>query len=195
MVKIKVNSFFFIIWILFLILDKSTYVIYIFLSAVVHETAHISMFFACGAAIDTIEILPFGISVNLKNTVNVSNLKEVACALSGPFANLIYALILVFIPASFHIEGITFLISCNLAIATVNLIPIMPLDGGRALFFFLCEKLDVVKAENICFVLSFILLIPLFACAVLLIYITNYNFSLMLIFLYLLLYLMFKNNF
>ncbi|MDF2686878.1 MAG: hypothetical protein K0S55_2061, partial [Clostridia bacterium] len=42
MAKVKINPFFFIIWLLFIFFDKSTYVLYVFLSAVVHETAHIS---------------------------------------------------------------------------------------------------------------------------------------------------------
>lgn len=195
MSKIKINPFFFIVWLFFILLDKSTYVLYVFLSAVAHETAHISMYFICGADIDKIEILPFGIGVNLKNSISISCLNEIICALSGPAANIIFALLLFFIPASLHIKGIAFLISCNLTIAAINLVPIMPLDGGRALYFLLSDKLDIIKADKISFIVSFILLIPLFFFAVILICITDYNFSLILIFFYLMLYLFFKKNY
>ena len=192
--KVKIHPAFILIWLLFLLTDKSAYVLYLFLAAAVHETAHICAFMTYGANIEKMEILPFGISVKLRSATFLSCKKEIVASLAGVGVNFLLAGLLSLLPGNLPIDGIPFFILCNLALGIVNLVPIMPLDGGRCVYFILLSKLDPLKASKISLVISYLFLIPLFLLSLYIIVISKYNFSLLLIVIYLLLYLIVKKT-
>ena len=197
--KFKVNPFFFVIWILFLVIGKSSSVLFLFLSAAVHEIVHIYVFTFFGAKLSVIELLPFGISARLLDETKVGYVQEIVCMLAGPVANLAMAgfcwlaqFVIVHIGPAVLVQGFDFLIVCNLCFALINLMPIYPLDGGRALFSFLESRLPIEKAEGISLFLSYVFLIFLLVGGISLIIYTGCNFSLLLIFGYLLMYLLIR---
>ncbi|PWM46487.1 MAG: hypothetical protein DBX47_02340 [Clostridiales bacterium] len=148
------------------------------------------MFISFKAELNEIQVLPFGISVKLQSSA-LSYKKEILAALAGPTANGLIAFLFSFLSEA-NVIGIRFFILCNIALAAVNMLPIFPLDGGRALYFHLCDVKNPFVAKQFSLWVSIILLIPLFAASVWLLCITGYNFSLLIIVFYLLFYLVSK---
>ena len=191
--KFQISPFFLLVWAFMAFADKSEYVLYLFTAAMVHETAHIGAYLTYGARLEYIRVMPFGLSAKVASMTDISCLKEVFCSLAGIAANLTAAAIC-FLLQGTQIAGIAFFCRCNLWLALTNLIPILPLDGGRALYYLMLYKTNPLTAKRICLTVSVILLIPLFGAALWLLWKNHYNFSLLLIVLYLLFYLIVKKT-
>ena len=84
---------------------------------------------------------------------------------------------------------------CNTLLAAVNLLPIEPLDGGRALYYALLRHREPPAAQKISRLISLLFLFPLAAVSVWLLLATGYNFSLLLIVVYLFVFLFVKKSF
>lgn len=98
---------------------------------IIHEWAHILAAAALGMTITEMELFPFGCAEKTQ-CFAVSRAKEIIVAAAGPAINMIAACALFIVNKyyySFDYAGK--LIAANLAIATVNLLPALPLDGGR----------------------------------------------------------------
>jgi stage IV sporulation protein FB len=98
---------------------------------ILHEWAHIIAAAALGMTITEMELFPFGCAAKMQ-CFAMSRAKEIIVAAAGPAANMLAACAVFIIDRyyeSFAISGK--LISANLAIATINLLPALPLDGGR----------------------------------------------------------------
>lgn len=96
-------------------------------AAAVHEAGHIAVLLACGARIRRLRLDIFGLRLDYGGSPSRTAL--LCAALAGPAAGLLYAF-----PAmraagkSLRMSGaISLLLSC------FNLLPALPLDGGRAL--------------------------------------------------------------
>lgn len=116
---------------------------------VIHEYGHAFMANRLGYGIRNLKLLPFGICLNLTSS-KMENRDEIAIALAGPFINLLLFVLCMAVwwlfPATFmFLEMFAF---ANLITAFFNLLPILPLDGGRVLVaFFSCffERKKVCK--------------------------------------------------
>ncbi len=152
-----------------------------YLSAVLHEMAHIACAKAFSVSISRVELYPFGISARLKSGYIQSSEKEFIIAFAGPvFSLFLYWLFIIF----YHFYKTNFLAfgaDINLGLCLVNLIPILPLDGGRIVKALLTARYGIIRAYNFTIKLSRVLIFILLICAVVLFFIYDFNFSLILI--------------
>lgn len=111
-------------------------------------------------------------------------------SLAGPLGNLALASVFFVLNPENQIA-----IQSNLALGILHLLPIEPLDGGLAVHAFLRGKIAAGKADKICLVLSITLLLPLSILGFLILLQTRYNFSLLALSIYLMLYLVLGRNF
>jgi stage IV sporulation protein FB len=101
-------------------------------SVLLHELVHVWMAKRSGLTVDAVELLPFGGVVRLVETLGVDPMLEACVSIVGPLfsiglgilAALAYCLRL---PYSFELMHI------NLVLGLLNLLPALPLDGGRLL--------------------------------------------------------------
>ena len=114
----------------------------------VHELGHIVMSILLKVKIHEIELMPFGAAIRLYDMWAIPPGKLMLISLAGPVSNLLtcalMTMLLFFFP---HLapECSPFLYS-GLLIACVNLLPALPLDGGRFLAALLNTKIKQIKA-------------------------------------------------
>ena len=116
-------------------------------SLLIHELAHSFTASRLGYRISSIELQPFGCVARLMREPSAP-LDSAAIAAAGPLASLLLcvsgAAIETFAPNSAaHLEGF---VSFNLGIAALNLLPVLPLDGGRLSEAFLQKRFEHSKA-------------------------------------------------
>jgi stage IV sporulation protein FB len=99
-----------------------------------HEGTHILAAGACGIIIEDMELLPFGCSAKVKSFTGLPPVKEIFVAAAGPAANMVAAAgVYFFDKYCVPISWAKPLIAANLMLAAINLLPALPLDGGRIL--------------------------------------------------------------
>lgn len=90
-------------------------------AAFVHELFHAAAVIVLGGCIRSVSITPFGM---VMQTEGIEGLREGMCALAGPFGSFCLSLCI----RCFPMLGL-----CALVQGIFNLLPIYPMDGGRAL--------------------------------------------------------------
>jgi len=154
-----------------------------YLVAIFHEFAHVYAARRFGVGINKVEILPFGITAQISETAVKQPHKEVIIALSGPLCNFVMVCVGFFVLQSNTIssEIAEFFININIAMLILNLLPILPLDGGRVLRAALTGIFGVVKAHNFCVKITRILSIFVVFAGTVILIATKFNFSLLMI--------------
>ena len=101
-----------------------------FLALLMHEAAHALIARAVGARIMSLELLPFGCAANMDGFFD-SGAKEAAVAAAGPLINIAAAagVNLLFPEDTFT----SAFVRSSAALSAVNLLPALPMDGGRIL--------------------------------------------------------------
>ncbi len=107
-------------------------VLYYYIPAVlVHEWTHVLVSVALGMTVTEMELFPFGCAAKLE-CFAVSRVKEIIVAAAGPLANMAVACAVFFVDKyALPIAVKDRIIASNLALAAVNMLPALPLDGGR----------------------------------------------------------------
>ena len=121
----------------------------LWLSALLHELAHIVAYRICGTKMERVELLPFGICAIPKDPLKITPINEVFCSAAGPTVNLLITLVLLAFPFSVESEAVRYLLYCNGALFLINVLPILPLDGGRILYYALAIKRDAEICEKV----------------------------------------------
>lgn len=117
-----------------------------------HEAAHIGMAWLTGVKIEEIRLLPFGGSARMENPYCLPPKQIVLTAAAGPAANLLLAFLWAFLAQIGWIrptlawEGM----QPNWILSIFNLLPALPLDGGRILFALTQGALGEKRALKIC---------------------------------------------
>lgn len=116
-------------------------------TAVIHELGHSFVASNLGYRLNKITLMPFGAVVS-GNTDGLKFIDEMKIALAGPFMN--FAISLFFIatwwiyPEFYAFTDV--IVSVNLSMALVNLLPIFPLDGGRIIFCLFADRFGYDKS-------------------------------------------------
>lgn len=144
----------------------------------IHETAHILVAKKCGVEIDGVEILPFGITMRAVKNCITDTWDEIKIALAGPMSNLLIAY---FVYGLYNGAYKEYIITASLVMGAFNLLPALPLDGGRIMRAFLVKKLGHIRATTVAIDITNVLAILIIASGLYVIYITGFNFSFLLI--------------
>ena len=118
--------------------------------AVIHEIGHSIAAARLGYKLSRIVLMPYG-AVVYGNIRGLSFADEIRVALAGPATNLACAVFFAALwwiaPESYAYTDLA--MTASLSIATVNLLPCRPLDGGRVLHAFLSSHLSEKLADTI----------------------------------------------
>lgn len=120
-------------------------------AVVIHESAHLAMARAVHVCISSVRITPFGGMAQIENLYAVPAPRLAAVAAAGPAANLLAILIASALISHHLLSPLTALewIQTNAALMLFNLLPALPLDGGRLLWAMLSMRLSRSRALQI----------------------------------------------
>ena len=152
-----------------------------FLMALLHEFAHILCAKRLGLSVLRVTVFPFGISAKLDNQYIQSSQKEFFIAFAGPLLSLILFGVFSVLESFLHYDLLKFCTDVNLSIALINLVPALPLDGGRMVKAILSQSIGTIRAYNIMLRLSRIFIFALGVFALYLFFASGFNLSLILI--------------
>ena len=117
------------------------------IAVILHELAHSEVALRRGYVLNDIKLMPFGASLS-GDIDGVKPNDEMAIALAGPLFSLLLAVIFValwwLIPATYFFSRM--FVTANIFLCVFNLLPIYPLDGGRAMLALLSHKMPREKA-------------------------------------------------
>lgn len=176
-VRIKISFLFFAMLTMLFVVDKKGLALITVASVALHELGHIAALCFFKSQPDEIVFGIFGIRIQ-QNKYILSDFKQAIVVLCGPLVNVV--LFAVFFLANLAFEGqILLMISAvNLIMGVFNLLPILPLDGGRILFYLLGLFFDEKIVCGIMRIVCIVLLCVLALLGVLLALKTGLNFSL-----------------
>ncbi len=95
----------------------------IIIALAVHEAAHLIAAFILNIKLDKVKITPFGFNLNA-DLENIGFISKLALFFAGPAANLCLYVI-------FKIAGYSRFADANALLAIINMVPVVPLDGGN----------------------------------------------------------------
>lgn len=163
-VDIKFNLLICIVFIVFFLFGYVENAVISFFVVLLHEGAHIMMAKILGYRIDSIEIFPFGGVARIEEAIAVNPQHEIMIAMIGPITNFITVFISYNLLNVLHIsnELFAFFTYANLTIGIFNLLPIIPLDGGRVFRAYLAYLIGFKRATQIAVILAKIISVFLF---------------------------------
>ena len=151
-----------------------------YITALMHEFFHIAAMKILKVPVKEIIIQPFGICAVMKAASAENSKKELAIALAGPFFNFSAVLFFLMFKSIISYEKYEFFILLNLAMGIFNLIPALPLDGGRALKAIISLNSGVIRAYNFMIALSRIIIFALLFLSAAALILSPFNFQLIL---------------
>lgn len=174
--KFSINIFTFLLFFVSYIFGYFRLLAVSYTITALHESAHIFMAKRLGVSIKKVEILPFGITMKLDGACVLNPNDEIKIALSGPVCNILLSLILYCTGRDFE-----YAIIVSLVMGIFNLIPVLPLDGGRVLRAVFVKKFGYIKASKIVLTLTVCFSLAIILFGIFILFLTKFNFSVLLI--------------
>ena len=166
-----------------LLLDRDNRVIFCFLAAILHELGHLLMMLLCGVRVRAIRLRLFDVLIQSDEAPTVK--ADVLITLGGVVANFLFALLLYPVGMKYALP--------HFALGVFNLLPVMSLDGGHLLAIILDKRFSPRTVAITLKVTTFVFLLPLMTAGLYVLLNSGYNYSLLIISIYLII-LLFLNN-
>ena len=112
------------------------------LACAVHELGHVAAALALGGRVERLSLTAVGAELSFSYRAPLTYGQDSLVALAGPASNLV-------------LGGLFFILNrqlpavLSLGVGAFNLLPILPLDGGRVLYGLLADKLDPDWADRL----------------------------------------------
>lgn len=184
-IRFDVSYYFFALMTAFFILEPDSVTACGALAAAVHESGHLLATLAVpGGRVERVRVGVCGLCITTR--LRGSCRGWVPVCVAGAAVNLLLAAVLFALAHLLTDQFIPTLASANLCIGAVNLLPVEPLDGGQLLRALLLSRVSPENADRISFSVSIITLLPLLCVGFWLLMRTRFNFSLLMLGLWLL---------
>ena len=191
--RFKIDLKIFLFLIVFYFTKQVEIYVLIIIFAIIHEIGHLIAGLILGMKPESIELMPYGLSVSFRLIPrdynrkilngNLLAIKKIVVALAGPFTNLIT--IIIVSNMTINLFSLIIITYANLLLMIFNLLPIYPLDGGRVLKEVLHILIGKKEAEKYINTISFVsLIIITFIASIGIYYMKNISIFIIVIFLW-----------
>ena len=180
---VSISFFFFVTVCVALVLDTTDTAVIALCAAGVHEGGHLLCMLFYGERPSRIFVAPFGFSITRLGMSSYR--REMIIAFAGPLANIFAAFVMFVIVLICHQTKLIKPIAVNLSLALFNLLPIEPLDCGRAVRCWLMCRMNTLRAEKTVFIIGVVCLVPIAAMGFFVLIKSGYNITLLLASIYL----------
>lgn len=136
------------------------------LAVLTHELGHMLLLLTFDKRIYAVHICLSGFVIEHER--DMSSHEDLLCALAGPCFGLLYAAFASTVSAETGSEWLRFSAGISLALSVFNSLPIMPLDGGRALNCLLKLMLPGKHTDTASYIISLGVCLMIFAFGALL---------------------------
>ncbi len=160
---------------LVIVLDTTGRICACFIAAVIHECGHLLAMYCRGIKPQCIKLRVFDIAIVAQGERSFADYFVIT--LAGPCANFLSAFVFCFFSRTLFLSSVV--------IGVFNLLPIETFDGGHALLLLLSRRYSPKTCVYIQKALTLLLLIPCLTLGILMLFYSKYNYSLLLISLYL----------
>ncbi|SDE73129.1 M50 family metallopeptidase [Sporomusa acidovorans] len=156
-VELLVNNWFIGLIAFFALCGLVSKVLLVFSAVLWHELAHMLMAMGLGYKVRQIELLPFGAVARVERLADAGATSEIMIAAAGPLASFGLAALCYteWNEVSNWQDVFKFYGEVNLMLALFNLLPALPLDGGRILRAVLSLRRDYRSATAIVVMISY----------------------------------------
>ena len=171
-----------------LTLGDARFTLLCLLASLIHEGGHFLAMLALRDPPSRVIFGVFGARVERCRTSTAGYGARAIVSLCGPLANLLCAAVLY--PCVGHADAVLI----HALLGTFHLLPVSGLDGGEAVRSMLCCRYSPSVAARLLTVLSVAVLLPMATLGFLVLLKTGYNASLLVLAVYLIMLLIFKEN-
>ncbi len=184
-IRFDVSFYFFALLAAFFVLEPDSITACGAAAALLHECGHLTaMLLVPGGHVEQVSVTACGLRIRARLLGQHKGWLPVC--LAGAAANFLTAVITMPLGLLINSPFFAVLASANIFMGAVNLLPVEPMDGGQALRALMLRRYSPETADRICATVSLAVLIPLIAVGLWLLMRTQYNFSLLLLGLWLL---------
>lgn len=151
-IQIKISYLFLFILTFSMFFDYFSQLFVLMIVILIHEFAHCCACIYYNIGISEIKIFVFGGVAKFQKHIEENAKQEIIIALAGPISNFIFLFIALLIVNKFNIKKnyiIQLFLTANIIIGLFNLIPILPLDGGRIIRGVIGHCLGIKRATYI----------------------------------------------
>lgn len=160
---------------------RSENVLYAVLFSLFHEMGHLTAMTALGNAPQSVSFELTGINIKRMEQTDVSLIREIIIALAGPLFNLIFFLFFVLIYSQNGSAKAFNAASVNLIFMIFNLLPVKGLDGGKVLYYSVSQLFSYRSARIILALSSIVFILLMLSYGIYILYVTRYNFTMLII--------------
>ena len=156
--KVKIDFSTYIVILLSFLAGYFEYVFLCLILIVVHECGHFLVGKLLNLNVKEVRIMAFGGVTVLDEDLNSSIYKEILMLVAGPLVQILFFLLLTYLNTLGIINPLTYskISFINNALLSFNLLPILPLDGGKLVNNFLDLILSFQTSHLITIIISFI---------------------------------------
>ncbi|MEK4196458.1 M50 family metallopeptidase [Paenibacillus sp. FSL L8-0696] len=134
-IELSLHPLFVIIMLFSVITGQFLELLTLFTIVFIHEMGHVVAALMAGVTVKSVQLLPFGGVAVIEDHGRLTASREIGIALAGPLQNGIMIVIALGLQQAGYgnQEFLTYFIHANAMIGLFNLVPVLPLDGGKVL--------------------------------------------------------------
>lgn len=147
-IDVILNDFFVLLLLAYGMLGVLSHAFIIFGLVLIHELAHGFVAGRLGLKVKEIELYPFGGVARIEGLLELEPAQEIKVALAGPLSNFLLLVLGYYCHWRFHWHDPYYALfqKANLTMGLFNLLPALPLDGGRVLRAYWAKKKGLSEA-------------------------------------------------